>query len=873
MTTNQVVLPELPINTCLVELGQALKAGHVTLTASTGSGKTTIVPLSLLDQPWLAGKKIIMLEPRRPAARMAAHRMAQLLGEKTGQTVGYQVRFERQISVDTRIEVLTEGLLLKRLQSDPELSDVGLIIFDEFHERSLVADVSLALCIDVCQGLRDDLRLLIMSATLDSDRLGQLLKAKNISAKGRLFPVTMHYAEQDFPLDDVVEACLPLIDKALGLVKADVLVFLPGRKEIGRLQTLAEQKWPDDCEVFTLYGDLSTEKQDQILNPSNRKRRRLILATDIAETSLTIEGIEAVVDGGRVRKPVFQPNNGLTRLQMQWVSKASASQRTGRAGRLGPGHCFRAWTKSFEQRLEDFITPEIFQADLAATVLEVAAWGINQADQLQWFDFPPHAHWQQAVGLLYRLGALDIHGYITAQGREMSVIPVHPRLAHMLLQATAEEDKVTVADIAALLTDRDPLIRNPGGIAPVDITLRLSMLNRWRQCWRDQRQSVQGADIKTLKQLERLSTQFLKLLPHKKRPAEKKALEERGREGKAVGEKAREQKQQAKGLSAGAYLAMAYPDRIAKRRSNGGGYLMANGRGVTLPQDDPLIATEYLVIANLDAGKRDGRAWLAAAIDFSEIENLFAGQIQHQRLTVWDDNHQKVIARQQSRLDKLTLTETQVPIQKDERVIDILVEQVKKQGLALFGDSDKLESLRARIQILHQLKTFGDWPDMSEPGLLANLDAWLVPWMDNISSLKQLKQIDLVSALQSWLGWDKQKQLDKLMPELYQTPAGTNRKIQYNLNEQPTLSVPLQEMLGVSETPTIAGGQLPLVIHLLSPAGRPLQVTKDLATFWQGAYQEVKKEMRGRYPKHYWPDDPASAAATRFTKKHLKKQD
>jgi len=802
-----------------------------------------VVPLSLLDQSWLAGKKIIMLEPRRPAARMAAHRMAWLLGQKTGHTVGYQVRFERQVSQQTRIEVLTEGLLLKRIQSDPELSDVGLIIFDEFHERSLVADLSLALSIDICNGLRDDLRLLVMSATLDTGRLEQLLNAKTITANGNLHPVTIHHARQDLPLNDVVEACLPLIEQALEVVQQDVLVFLPGRKEIDRIQVLAQEKWRSSCEIFTLYGDLSSEKQDQVLNPANKKQRRLILATDIAETSLTIEGVEAVVDSGRARKPLFQASNGLTRLQLQWISKASAAQRTGRAGRLGPGHCYRAWTASFEQRLEDFTVPEILTADLASTVLEVAAWGVNDPQQLNWFDLPPAGHWQQASELLQGLGAIDSQGQISAQGREMSVLPVHPRLAHMLMQAQGQQGQQMVADIAALLTERDPLKRQPGNIPSVDLALRLTALSQWRH-----HQSNKGADVKALQRLDKLSKQFLRLLP------------------------ANTTVQPDKALSAGAYLSMAYPDRIAKRRANGADYLMSSGRGVTLPEDDPMVNEQYLVIANLDAGKRDGRAWLAASIDDTEIEKLFEQQIHNQRMTFWDDQTQKVVARERRMLGQVILSDSAVALQRDDPVIGILLEQVNKQGLSMFAENSKLDSLRARIQTLRKLNTEGDWPDVSESGLLSSLDQWLVVWLDNVTSLKQLKQIDLVAVFESWLGWEKLQKLNELLPESYRTPAGTQRRIHYDFTEQPVLSVPLQEMLGVADSPVIAAGQLPLVVHLLSPAGRPLQVTADLAAFWQGAYQQVKKEMRERYPKHYWPDDPTKAEATRFTKRHLAKR-
>ncbi|MEJ2213421.1 MAG: ATP-dependent helicase C-terminal domain-containing protein, partial [Gammaproteobacteria bacterium] len=463
---------------------------------------------------------------------------------------------------------------------------------------------------------------------------------------------------------------------------------------------------------------------------------------------------------------------------------------------------------------------------------------VNEPAQLNWLDLPPEAHWQQARELLIGLGGIDRQGHITDQGRGMSILPVHPRLAHMLMQAVSKEDKQTVADIAALLTERDPLKRHPGSMPSVDLTVRLSALTQWRQ-----RQSIKDAYPKALQQLDRLAKQFLKLLPDKKTA------------------------HQDAGLSVGAYLAMAYPDRVAKRRSNSVDYLMTNGRGVSLPQDDALVTAQYLVIANLDAGKRDGRAWLAARIEYDEIENLFGQQIQHKRIVYWDNHHLKVVARERTFLGQVILTEHQVPLEKDDPVIDILLEQVNKQGLCLFGNIGKLDSLRARIQTLHKLKTFGDWPDVSETGLLANLDAWLVPWLDNITSLKQLRQMDLVSVFESWLGWEKLQRLNELLPETYLTPAGTQRKINYDFTEQPVLSVPLQEMLGIAYSPVIAAGQLPLVIHLLSPAGRPLQVTGDLAAFWQGAYQEVKKEMRGRYPKHYWPDDPTSAQATRFTKR------
>ncbi len=630
--------PDLPIKECLDALRQALKEGHVTLSATPGSGKTTVVPPALLDEPWLTGKKIVMLEPRRPAARMAAHRIAFLLGEKVGGRVGYQVRFERRISQQTRIEVLTEGLLLRRLQSDPELSDVGLLIFDEYHERSLVADLSLALSLDICLGLREDLRLLVMSASLDEGAVSRLLNARQITASGQLHPVTLHHAERDCPLNEVVGACMPLIQKALDTVAGDLLVFLPGRGEIDRLQTLARQRWGGVCDLLPLHGGLSAEQQDRVLRPAKRGRRRLILSTDIAETSLTIEGVEAVIDGGRARKPVFQPNSGLTRLETRWISKASALQRAGRAGRLGPGHCFRAWTEARQNRLEDWIRPEILDADLAPLVLELAAWGVNRSEDMAWLDPPPKGHWRQAVDLLYQLQALDRQGQITSQAEPLPSLPLHPRLAHMLPAAEGALDQRLAVDIAALLSDRDPLLRRTGERNPVDLTLRLTALNDWRQGHK-----LLGFDHRTLQQLDRLSQQFLNMLPKSSRNG-------KGR------------------WSTGACLAMAYPDRVAKRRATGG-YLMRNGRGVTLPQEDALAFSNYLVIADLDAGQREGRVWLASEISVGEIEQLFDGQIEEGRVVYWDTNRQAAVARKRRTLGRIVLDERQIPLSPDDSVL------------------------------------------------------------------------------------------------------------------------------------------------------------------------------------------------------------
>jgi len=829
--------PDLPILPCLDQLTALLQSSHVILTAATGSGKTTIVPLALLASAWLQNKKILMLEPRRPAARMAATRMAALLNERVGQTVGYQVRFERQISRATRIEVLTEGLLLKRLQNDPTLEDVGVIIFDEYHERSLVADVSLALTLDVCQSLREDLRILIMSASLDSDQLAQLLDARILSAEGQLFPVNIHYATEDLPLKDSVAACVPLISQALNSVKGDVLVFLPGRYEINQLLAIAQQKWSAECEVLCLHGELNVTEQDSVLNPSQRNRRRLILSTDIAETSLTIDGLEAVVDSGRTRKPQFEPNSGLTRLQTRWISKASALQRSGRAGRLGPGQCYRAWTKALHQRMDDWIAAEILQADLAGTVLELAAWGVRDPGALSWLDHPPQAHWDQAAALLQQLSAIDSHGQITPAGQRMNQLPLHPRLAHMLILAKTDTEQQLAADIAAILSERDPLIRSADQPLAVDIHYRLMALQEWRES-----RKTNGCQAQQLKQLARLSQQFVSLLSASESPA-------------------------SSSLSVAAFLALAYPDRLARQRGQPGSYRLRNGRGVSLALQDHLANENFLVIANLDAGQREGKVWLASAIDETTIRQLFSEQIEQHRKIFWDDKLARVSARQITSLGDMQLHEKQVPITADDNVAEVLIAQIRKTGLQIFALNKAFEALRNRIQTLRTLANYTDWPDMSELSLLHHLQDWLLPWLDNLDSLKQLQQLNLQQALLTWLGWEKQQKLDQLMPLKFITPAGTTRTIEYTFNEKPVLRVPLQEMLGQSQTPTVAEGRLAVVLHLLSPAGRPLQVTQDLTAFWQGAYQDVKKEMRGRYPKHVWPDDPATAQATRFSKR------
>jgi len=833
--TTLVSLPDLPVAERISELRSALASGHALLSAEPGSGKTTLVPLLLLDEAWLAGRKILVLEPRRPAARMAARRMAELFGEEVGATIGYQVRFERRLSAKTRIEVLTEGLLLRRLQDDPELPGVGLVIFDEFHERKLIGDLSLALCLDIVAGMRDDLRLLVMSATLDQTALLSLLPATAVVAEGSLYPVEIFCAEHDAELRDPLPVCMNLLGRALQECTGDVLVFLPGRREIERMRDQVTERWGDRVDAMPLFGDLPVAAQDAVLQGPG-KRRRVILATDIAETSLTIAGVEAVVDSGLTRTPAFDPNAGLSRLETRRISKASARQRAGRAGRLGPGRCYRAWGAARDARLLDWTPPEIVEADLASLVLELANWGVTDSAALCLLDSPPPAHWAQAVDLLRDLGALDGDGRSNAQGRAMGRFPVHPRLAHMLTMACATGRQAVAADLAALVSEPDPL-RHATGVG-VDVALRLDAL----AALRNGTGLAAGCDRALLRRIDQVAQQYRRLC----RPSATAAP--------AV-------------LPVGPILALAYPDRVALGTSpDGRRFLMRNGRAALLDAADPLCGSEALVIAGVDAGRRDGHIRMAAKLDRAQLDTLFADRIEARRELRWDSKLSDVVARAVRRLDALVLSEEAVPLCIDDSVAELLLAQIRADGLARFFD-DPVD-LRARVCLMRQVDAAGDWPDFTEPGLLGELEIWLLPWLRAGEGARQLRAIKLYDALSAVLGRERLRRLDQWLPTHIETPASTRRPIRYRFEEQPVLAVPLQEVLGLCEGPTLAMGRLSLVLHLLSPAGRPLQVTSDLAAFWDGAYEQVKKEMRGRYPKHHWPDDPVTAKATRLGKRN-----
>ncbi|WP_456380496.1 ATP-dependent helicase HrpB [Thiolapillus sp.] len=821
----------LPVEEILPQLCDALSLGHVVLTAPPGSGKTTRVPLALLDEPWLAGKKIIMLEPRRPAARMAAAFMSELLHEGVGQTVGYQVRMERRISESTRIEVLTEGLLVRRLQDDPELSGVGLVIFDEFHERSLQADLGLALCLDVCASLREDLRLLVMSATLDEQKVADLMGGEAVISDGGLHPVVVEHLARSAG-QDLLLATARLVHRALREQPGDVLVFLPGKDEMARLQ---ESLSGSGVEILQLHGEMDAATQSRVLRPESGHPRRVVLATDVAETSLTIEGITAVVDSGLSRKPLFDPDSGLSRLKLLPIAQASATQRAGRAGRLGPGVCYRAFTEQ-----EFFSRPaqrpaEILQADLAPLVLELALWGVNDAAELSWLDLPPTAAWEQAAALLRRLDALDEGGRISAHGRRMARLGLHPRLAHLLL--SGGRDNVLAADLAALLSERDPWRVRSGVPRPADLGLRLQELETLRQGGNPSTGIDAHACRRTLRLSERLQRQCRSL------------SEEEGR-----------------GLSAAALLSLAFPERIARRRLGADGrYLMASGRGAVLPADDGLAVADYLAIAQMDAGSREGRIWLAMKLDEQELWAVHGERITEKTELVWDAQAARVGRRCLSVLGALELSLREVSAGDDPAVIKRLLQAVAELGLDCLNWSGDALQLQARMNLARHLDESGGWPDVSDQWLQNNLGDWLAPWAEGMRSLKELRKLDLQALLQGLMTWEQTRRLDELLPRRWKLGDGSSAAIHYTASS-PVLAVPLQLMFGMAQTPVVFRGRQPLLLHLLSPAGRPLQVTTDLAAFWADAWEQVKKEMRGRYPKHYWPDDPANAKPVRLKK-------
>ena len=835
--------PSLPIHEILAELRHRLgSCRSAILSAPPGSGKTTVVPLELLNEPWLKANSILVLEPRRLAARLAAGFMAKQLGEEAGGTVGYRVRFDTKVSKQTRVEVITEGVFTRRLQRDPELTGVGLVIFDEFHERSLESDLALALCLDVMNGLRDDLRLLVMSATLDTAPLHRLLgDAPVITGQGTMYPVEVsHLAPPphlaDNRADHIAINTAAAVRQALIEQPGDLLVFLPGAGEIRQTEKLLTPLTKDNpLTILPLYGDLSTAAQDRAVRPDPQSKRRVILATTIAETSITIEGVTVVIDCGWKRAPRFDPNSGFTRLETVRISRASAHQRLGRAGRLGPGFCYRLWSEGVEHGLQSFDRPEIVEADLAPLALELASWGVSDSGQLQWLDPPPRGAYDQARGLLENLKALDSKGNITGTGKKMADLPVHPRLAHMLVKARNLGCAELAADLAGLLSERDIL---RGRERSSDIEERLHVLEVFRKEGAAAVRAL-GGDLGGCRRIDQVSHQLTRLL------RSSRSLQNRLE------------------LSAGALLALAFPDRVARQRpGTPHAYKLAAGRGATLPSHDPLNRSEFLAAASLDAGKREGRIFLAASLSKDEIIDLFSDQLQETDEITWDEKTGAISARRQTKLGALVLAQARLPNPALEDMKAVLLATIREKGLAMLPWSDAARSLQARLICLRNWRPETDWPDFSDEQLLATLADWLGPYLDKIRTQDQLNRINLEEILKSRLDWHQQQQLDQDVPTHLQAPSGSRIRLKYTVGEPPILAVRLQEMFGLANTPTICQGRVPVLLHLLSPARRPIQITSDLEGFWNGSYHEVKKELKGRYPKHHWPDDPWNAAPT-----------
>lgn len=832
----------LPIEAELDALRDALRRhSSAVLVAPPGAGKSTRVPLALLDEPWLRDRRMLLLEPRRIAARALAHFMARQLSEEVGQTVGYRMRMDTRVSPRTRVEVVTEGVLERMLQADPALEGVGLLIFDEFHERSLQGDVGLALALDVQQGLREDLRLLVMSATLDSGPIAALLgNAPVVTSKGRSFPIDIRYTPT--LRDEAINARVAeTVVSALRYEAGNVLVFLPGQGEIRQVASRLHQlPIGDDVIVAPLYGSLSQSEQDRAMAPPPPGKRKVVLATSIAETSLTIDGIRVVIDSGLMRLPKFDPGSGMTRLETVRVSQASAAQRAGRAGRLMPGVCYRLWSENAQQGLVAYTRPEILDADLAFLVLQLAQWGVRGPNQLMWLDPPPVGSWAQAVALLQRLEAVDKTSQLTAHGAAMLQLGIPPRLAHMVLRARELGYGSLACEVAALLSERD-IIRAGRNTSDVDITERIRLL---RQASRGDLQSNYSALRNLLESVRTLRRQA-GIFEH----------------------------ETDNDLSMlGVVLGMAYPDRIGQSRHGARGrFRLSNGQGAIVPEQDALAGAAYLIAAQLDGDRAEARVFLAAPISLADLMENFADVIEIKEEVRWSRRDSAVLARRQWCLGALVLRDAPLLHADQARVAAALMEGITEQGLHCLPWDDASRSWRARLRFVKRSEQAGlrvpptdaPWPEVSDAGLLATLDTWLGPYVHGMSRLDHLGRLSLSDMFMSLLTWQQQKMLDEFAPSHVVVPSGSRIAIDYESEETPRLAVRLQEMFGLSLTPQVALGQVALKLHLLSPAHRPVQVTQDLESFWANTYQDVKKDLKGRYPKHYWPDNPLEAEPTR----------
>ncbi len=839
----------LPVTDILDDLKLSLSRHHeAILQAPPGAGKTTLVPLALASEAWLGNKKILMLEPRRIAARTAAHRMADLLQEPVGQTVGYRMRLDTRVSPRTKIEVITEGILTRMLQDDPSLDDVGLVIFDEFHERSLDADLALTLCLKGRALFREDdpLKILVMSATLDSEKLESLTGAEVIRSEGKQYPVEVVHISpkhsKGTPVDDVVTTAMRVLADH---PESNVLVFLPGQGEIRRVENALAAAMQDrgvkDVYLRPLYGNLSLEAQQAAIAPVPEKhQRKVVLATNIAETSLTIEGVDVVIDTGLAREPVFDPATGMTRLHTRKISQASSTQRMGRAGRLRPGTCYRLWSKDRQSQMSPHATPEILNADLAPVVLQLLQWGISDPAELAWLDTPAPGPWLQAVDLLKSLGAVTQDGaalMLTHHGRKMTDIAAHPRLAHMLLCGQAAGHLEVASLLASVLSDRDPFGRSsPDMYDRINILLENTRCPAQHRGW--------------LHRTRKLASQFRDPL---------------ARQTDAVFEPTLKHDQ-----LLGFLIACAYPDRVARRR-HAGGFQLANGRGASLAGSHSLGKSKWLAVAEVSGVARSNGDMIqsAAILDDTLFTSALAEQVAESVIVEWDSKTKRFVAEKRQTIGALILRREKLSAIPSDTKVQALVEFVRNEGLDVLPFNTEIRQWQARVQLARAHDTQEAWPDVSNETLLASLSDWLGPYLEPINILSHFKKLDLKSILSSLLSWEQTQRLNQIAPQRLKVPSGASHLIDYTPSP-PVLAVKLQEMFGCLDTPTVIEGKVPLTVHLLSPAGRPLQVTQDLSGFWQSSYQAVRKEMKGRYPKHPWPLDPLTEAPTAKTKPKTK---
>lgn len=811
---------DLPVTDIINEVKSHLKNQNTLIVnAPPGAGKSTLLPLTLLEESWLSGKKIIMLEPRRLAAKTIAMRMADLWGDKVGETIGYRVRFENRVSATTRIEVVTEGILTRMLHTDNALEGVGLVIFDEFHERSIHADVAMALCREAQQILRPDLRMMVMSATLNMPQLTSLLKAPVAVSEGRQFPVEVFYVggQDEFLLPEVTAR---VIIKATKEHEGDVLVFLPGEGEIRKCAELLKRDLKDFA-IHPLYGMLPQGEQYLAIVPNKFGKRKVVLATSIAETSLTIEGIKIVVDTGFGRVSRFDPKSGLSRLETVQISKDSADQRAGRAGRLSPGVCYRMWTSATHQRLAEHRTPEIMEADLAALVLDLAQWGITNIEQLTWLSPPPKASVTQALETLTNLNAIE-NGRITEHGKQLHQLACHPRIAHMLLKAKDDNAVALAADIAAILEERDPLPKDSG----IDINLRIEALRRARQ---------NNSLGNKFTRIEKVAESYRRLLNAEPDNGVVDVFE------------------------TGLLLAYAYPERIAfARPGNNAQFQLANGKYATAGHRDDLAHEPWLAVAHMDTRDGLGKIFMASPLNPKDLLPM----VKEKQIITWDTRRGGLIATKDLRIGSIVLQSKPLPNPDESYLQEAISNAIKTEGEQLLNFDEKMQQLQNRILSLRKWNPNEGWPDVSTTTLLLTNSEWLMPYLNNIKKPEELKKIDLHDALLNSLDWNLQQALNELTPTKINVPSGSAISVEYLPNgETPILSVRLQEVFGLADTPKINGGKISLVMHLLSPGFKPVQVTSDLRSFWNNTYFEVKKELQRRYPKHAWPDEPWEAKA------------